>query len=194
MPHKASPRFGVSRTVVIEALPEDLPEDESYKMCSALPSDAQPRSAYDRALCRPGRSFALLGQQFVTTWISLSDGNGRYVDHLQLTITASGNTVTAARWEEGFRSGGAPPHSIPLSIHWEHNVVEDVASALGLLLGTAALALLILFVRTLQTSKGDGLANATREICDSVDDAEPARWQGNSRRHDEGAVNSRKYM
>lgn len=33
VPHKASPRFGVSRTVIIEALPEDLPEDESYKMC-----------------------------------------------------------------------------------------------------------------------------------------------------------------
>ena len=33
VPHKASPRFGVSRMVIIEALPEDLPEDESYKMC-----------------------------------------------------------------------------------------------------------------------------------------------------------------
>lgn len=173
VPHKASPRFGVSRTVFIEALPEDLPEDESYKI-----------------------SFALLGQQFVTPWIALSDGNGRYVDHLQLTLTASGNTVTAVWWEEVFRSGGAPPHSIPLSIHWEHSMEEDAASALGFLFGTAALALFFLLCRTLQKSQGDDLAGAARAISsDVVDEDEPTRsWQVNSSRLNEGIVNSRKYL
>ena len=33
VPHKATPRFGVAHTVTIEALPEDLPDDEPYKMC-----------------------------------------------------------------------------------------------------------------------------------------------------------------
>ena len=107
---------------------------------------------------RPGRSFALLGQQFVTQWIALSDGDGRYVDHLKLTLTASGSTVTAARWEEVFRSGGAPPHSIPLSIHWEHSLEEDAASALDLLLGSAALALFCLLWRTLQMKMREELA------------------------------------
>ena len=43
VPHKASPRFGVSRTVIIEALPEDLPEDESYKMCGAASPSRTPQ-------------------------------------------------------------------------------------------------------------------------------------------------------
>ena len=143
----------------------------------------------------PGRSFDLLGQQFVTPWIALSDGNGRYVDHLKLTITASGSTVTAARWEEEFRSGGAPPHSIPLSIHWEHSMEEDAASALDLLLGTAALALFVLLCRTLQKSQGDDLASAARAISSDTVDDEPSRsWQVTSGRLNEGIVNSRKYM
>ena len=139
---------------------------------------------------RPGRSFALLGQQFVTQWIALSDGDGRYVDHLKLTLTASGSTVTAARWEEVFRSGGAPPHSIPLSIHWEHSLEEDAASALDLLLGSAALALFCLLWRTLQKSHADDLDSAARAISSDMIDDEPSRsWQVN-----EGIANSRKYL
>ena len=139
---------------------------------------------------RPGRSFALLGQQFVTQWIALSDGDGRYVDHLKLTLTASGSTVTAARWEEVFRSGGAPPHSIPLSIHWEHSLEEDAASALDLLLGSAALALFCLLWRTLQKSQADDLDSAARAILSDMIDDEPSRsWQVN-----EGIANSRKYL
>ena len=139
---------------------------------------------------RPGRSFALLGQQFVTQWIALSDGDGRYVDHLKLTLTASGSTVTAARWEEVFRSGGAPPHSIPLSIHWEHSLEQDAASALDLLLGSAALALFCLLWRTLQKSHADDLDSAARAISSDMIDDEPSRsWQVN-----EGIANSRKYL
>ena len=102
----------------------------------------------------PGRSFDLLGQQFVTPWIALSDGNGRYVDHLKLTITASGSTVTAARWEEEFRSGGAPPHSIPLSVHWEHD--REKGALLGLSLGAAGLALFMLLTFAFQCQEGKG--------------------------------------
>ena len=139
---------------------------------------------------RPGRSFALLGQQFVTQWIALSDGDGRYVDHLKLTLTASGSTVTAARWEEVFRSGGAPPHSIPLSIHWEHSLEEDAASALDLLLGSAALALFCLLWRTLQKSQADDIDSAAHAISSDMIDDEPSRsWQVN-----EGIANSRKYL
>ena len=144
---------------------------------------------------RPGRSFALLGQQFVTQWIALSDGDGRYVDHLKLTLTASGSTVTAARWEEVFRSGGAPPHSIPLSIHWEHSLEEDAASALDLLLGSAALALFCLLWRTLQKSQADDLGSAARAISSDMIADEPSRsWQVSSGRLNEGIANSRKYL
>ena len=144
---------------------------------------------------RPGRSFALLGQQFVTQWIALSDGDGRYVDHLKLTLTASGSTVTAARWEEVFRSGGAPPHSIPLSIHWEHSLEEDAASALDLLLGSAALALFCLLWRTLQKSQAVDIDSAARAISSDMIDDEPSRsWQVTSGRLNEGIANSRKYL
>ena len=144
---------------------------------------------------RPGRSFALLGQQFVTQWIALSDGDGRYVDHLKLTLTASGSTVTAARWEEVFRSGGAPPHSIPLSIHWEHSLEEDAASALDLLLGSAALALFCLLWRTLQKSQADDIDSAARAISSDMIADEPSRsWQVTSGRLNEGIANSRKYL
>lgn len=199
MPHEASPRFGVSRTVIIEALPEDLPEDESYKMCGIASPSRTPRRPCPALLtvprAHPGRSFALLGQQYVTQWIALSDGGGRYVDHLTLTLTASGSTVTAARWEEVFRSGGAPPHSIPLSVHWKHSMEEDAESALDLLLGTAALALFFLLCRTLQKSQGDDLARAAHAISSDTVGDEPSRsWQVTSGRLNEGMVNSRKYM
>ena len=36
VPNEASPRFGVSRMVIIEALPEDLPEDVPYQMCGVV--------------------------------------------------------------------------------------------------------------------------------------------------------------
>ena len=144
---------------------------------------------------RPGRSFALLGQQFVTQWIALSDGDGRYVDHLKLTLTASGSTVTAARGEEVFRSGGAPPHSIPLSIHWEHSLEQDAASALDLLLGSAALALFCLLWRTLQKSQADDIDSAARAISSDMIADEPSRsWQVSSGRLNEGIANSRKYL
>ena len=126
----------------------------------------------------------------MTQWIALSDGDGRYVDHLKLTLTASGSTVTAARWEEVFRSGGAPPHSIPLSIHWEHSLEEDAASALDLLLGSAPLALFCLLWRTLQKSQADDIDSAARAISSDMIDDEPSRsWQVN-----EGIANSRKYL
>ena len=127
-----------------------------------------------------GRSFALLGQQFVTPWIALSDGSGRYCDHLQLTLTASGNTVTAARWDEAYRRGGAPPHSIQLTIAWEHSVEEDTASALGLLLGTAALSTLILLARVIQRSASDDDWSASTVAAATSRSDEPAAWQGGS--------------
>ena len=138
VPHSASPRFFESRTMFVDALPEDVPEDEPYKV-----------------------AFALLSQQFETPWMTISDGAGRFLDHLRLTITASGNTVTAVRWEEEHRTGGSPPHSVPIHVTWEHALHEDAASALGLLLGLVALALLVLMCRTVQKSaRDDGWAAA----------------------------------
>ena len=72
---------------------------------------------------------------------------------------------------------------------------EDAASALDLLLGTAALALFVLLCRTLQKSQGDDLASAARAISSDVVDDGPSRsWQVTSGRLNEGIVNSRKYM
>ena len=122
----------------------------------------------------------MLGQQFVTPWIALSDGIGRYCDHLQLTLTASGNTVTAARWDEAYRRGGAPPHSIQLTIAWEHSVEEDTASALGFLLGTAALSTLILLARVIQRSASDDDWSASTVAAATSRSDEPAAWQGGS--------------
>ncbi len=75
VPHRIAPRFGVDRTVLLEALPADHPDTEPYKV-----------------------SLALLGLEFTTPWITLSDGSGRYLERLDLSrsLNCSGPNAGAA--------------------------------------------------------------------------------------------------
>ena len=60
------------------------------------------------------RSLALHGMQLVTPWITLADGQGRFLSHLELQLTASGDALTAVRWE-GQYVDEHPPDQI--SVH-----------------------------------------------------------------------------
>ena len=102
-----SPRFGIDRTVELDGVPHDLPPNEAFKV-----------------------SFALLSLQVTTPWITVSTGTGRYLSHLELGLTASGDSVTAVRWSGEYldeHDDSGPPQHIGLRLVWD---VEQVAAAL----------------------------------------------------------------
>ena len=127
VPHRIAPRFGVDRTVLLEALPADHPDTEPYKV-----------------------SLALLGLEFTTPWITLSDGSGRYLERLDLRLTSSGDTLSAMSYtEEHVEAGGefAPPLHISLHYTWGVADEHDLGAALTLLfvVATAAVGALVAF-------------------------------------------------
>ena len=82
-------------------------------------------------------SLALHGLQFVTPWITVADGKGRYLSHLELLLTASGDALTAVRWETQYQEQYPPDH-ISMQTTWEHALEHDLSSALTLLFLVAA--------------------------------------------------------
>ena len=77
-------------------------------------------------------SLALHGLQFVTPWITVADGKGRFLSHLELQLTAAGDALTAVRWETEYVDE-APPNHISVHTKWEHALEHDLSSALTLL-------------------------------------------------------------
>jgi hypothetical protein len=96
---------------------------------------AKPRnnySAVSHARSLYHSSLALHGLQFVTPWITVADGKGRFLSHLELQLTAAGDALTAVRWETEYVDE-APPNHISVHTKWEHALEHDLSSALTLL-------------------------------------------------------------
>lgn len=83
------------------------------------------------------------GLQFTTPWITLADGKGRYLSKLTLSLTASGDVISAMRWETQYVDEEPPPF-VTIGTVWEHAIEDDLATALGVLffIATALVALL----------------------------------------------------
>ena len=119
VPHGVAPRFLAESSVLISALPEDAVAAEPFKL-----------------------SFAFDGLQQVTPWITVSDGKGRFLSHLTLSLTAAGDALTAVRWQAAYIDGEVPPEHVHLKTVWEDAIEHDLSVALQVLfLVAAALAL-----------------------------------------------------
>ena len=94
-----------------------------------------------------GSSLALQGLQLTTPWITVADGKGRFLSHLTLSLTASGGTLSAMRWDTLYVDEEPPPHII-IGTVWDHAIEEDLATALGVLYVVAAALVLALAWRT----------------------------------------------
>ena len=132
LPVASQPHFLRDRTTRIEHVPNGLVEP--YKI-----------------------SLALSGLQFVTPWITVSDGSGRFLSHLELRLTASGNDISALRWEMQYVDEEPPPH-ITVRTVWEEALEHDLGGALGLVFAVAALASIVVLWLTCARDSESALA------------------------------------
>ena len=116
MPHRHTPRFLKNGHAILDVTPGTA-STEPLKL-----------------------ALALHGLQFVTPWITVADGKGRYLSHLTLLLTASGDALTAVRWETQYVYGQntGPPDHITMQTTWDHALEHDLSSALTLLFLVAA--------------------------------------------------------
>ena len=147
VPTKLAPRFLREKTVTLKHVPADHPAHEPYKM-----------------------SLAVDGLRHTTPWITVADGRGRFLSHIELQLTAAGDTVSAVRSDlrsvsrrtslnrhphhispsaaythARYVDDDLPAH-ITLRMVWMDATEHDVASALGgLFFGGAAIAMLVLW-------------------------------------------------
>lgn len=110
VPHHALPKFLRDSTTSLEALPADAPANEPFKI-----------------------SLALHGLQHVTTWITVSDGDHRFLDRLEVQLTAWGEHIEAVQWETQYVEGDVPPERIKLHWVWHEELEHDLAFALRVL-------------------------------------------------------------
>jgi hypothetical protein len=89
------------------------------------------------------RSLALDGLHHTTSWITLADGKGRFLSDLELQLTATGDAVTAFRWEAQYVDTQPPPYISVRSV-WSLSVEWALGEALGLLFLVVVLVLLLL--------------------------------------------------
>lgn len=100
LPHALTPRFLVDRTVLLDQIPamlNGLVNDEPFKM-----------------------SLALLGLEFTTPWITVADGNGLFLSHLELQLTAAGSSLASLRWSGVYQTEEPPAH-IELRLRWDQS-------------------------------------------------------------------------
>ena len=119
VPHRISPRFLTDHDSILDVALTDV-ADEPLKV-----------------------ALALHGLDFVTTWITVADGKGKFLSHLELLLTASGDALTGVRWETEYVDDEPPAH---VSVHtaWNHEADADLDSALNALFYISALITILL--------------------------------------------------
>ena len=142
-----------------------------------------------------GSSLALHGLQFVTPWITVADGKGKFLSHLELQLTASGDALTSVRWETEYVEETPPAH-ISMHTTWAHALEHDLDSALTFLFAASACITLALLYRVV--SKHGHLLSAWvadvfgegELVAEDADDGHRAR-QGDGRAHHHARTDSR---
>jgi len=147
VPHRSMPRFlqDTDSTLVLPA--SVIGSGEPFKM-----------------------QLALHGLQLATPWITLSDGQGRFLSHLDLFLRASGDSIAAVHCEMQFvdESAGAPEH-ITLHTTWDRTLTLELSAALGALLLLSGAMAVALAWHTCQRHGGSALA----KVLDEPDVDEP---------------------
>jgi hypothetical protein len=133
VPHRIA-RFLTDTTSSMEGIPTDAPSDEPFKI-----------------------SLALHGVQHTTPWITIADGNGHFLSHLQLLLTASGDSLTGVRWETQYAALEPPAH-ITVTTVWDEALEHDLALALGVLFLIGACILIVTIYITCCRHGGFALA------------------------------------
>ena len=142
VPHRAMPRFLTDGRTTLDIPTMDAAEREAFKI-----------------------SIALHGLQFITPWITVADGNGRFLSHLELLLTASGDALSAVRWETEYVDEEPPAH-VTVHTTWEDALEHDLESALGLLFVVAA-CLVAYLVRA--TCRKHGASTLAKLFADDAD-------------------------
>ena len=131
VPYRTTPRFLTDTTVKFVALPADLPAHEPFKI-----------------------SLALNGMEHVTSWITISDGEGRFLSTLELQLTALAGSISDVRWDAQYSEGEMPPERIILHTVWDEAFEHDFSTALSMLLLLSALLVCYLAYATCSRHEG----------------------------------------
>lgn len=119
--HGSVPQFGFDRTVQWDPFSgaKDYKSDQEFKLQCSFADD-----------------------QFLTSWITLTDGRGHYLNFIKIIFLYSGNIVTGIRWEPQYHAqfhDGSRPEHIYIRYAWDHVHETDVAAGLNLLVVFSAL-------------------------------------------------------
>lgn len=157
LPRASQPRFLRDRTTTLEHVQADL-QGETHKL-----------------------SIAIHGLRFVTPWIVVADGRGRFLSHLELRLTALGNDLSAMRILDAHYVDERPEH-IAVRTVWEQANENDLASALALTFAAAALLATVLLCWTCTRHGSPAFAMLLDEK-EAPRRAQLQQQQQNTRRH-----------
>ena len=157
LPSASQPRFLRDRTTTLEHVQADL-EGETHKL-----------------------SIAIHGLRFVTPWIVVADGKGRFLSHLELRLTALGNDLSAMRILDAQYVDNERPEHIAVRTVWEQANENDLASALALTFAAAALLATVLLCWTCTRHGSPAFAMLMDEGQEAPRRAQ--QQQQNTRRH-----------
>lgn len=153
-----------------------------------LPSASQPRFLRDRTTTLEHvqaethkLSIAIHGLRFVTPWIVVADGKGRFLSHLELRLTALGNDLSAMRILDAQYVDNERPEHIAVRTVWEQANENDLASALALTFAAAALLATVLLCWTCTRHGSPAFAMLMDEEQEAPRRAQ--QQQQNTRRH-----------
>ena len=125
VPSRSRPHFLCDRSSSLEfetaALQHDHAEGEPYKLALALD-----------------------GLNHVTPWVTIADGKGRFLAHLELTLTALGDEISSMRWATQYVDE-EPPSYIVVRTVWMHDKEIDEGLAFTVMFGFSAIITIGLF-------------------------------------------------
>jgi len=153
VPHRASPIFLTDRESILDVTALDVEDGEPFKV-----------------------SLAFEHQEITTPWIAVADGKGRYLSHLELFLTAEGDSLAGYGLSRVLWRGEyvemEPPERVTMRTQWEHHKEIDLELALTMLFTVTAI---ITYGICFYTCKKHG-AGAYAELFGDAED-EPAHAQ-----------------
>ncbi len=99
---KHSPKFGFDKTVKLPALdPDEYSSDQPYKMYVGenIYWEWSPLSLLLFLLLFHHSAFSAADGQYITPWITVSDGFGTYLQFVEFTFVYSGNDIIEMKWK-----------------------------------------------------------------------------------------------
>jgi len=111
-----TPRFGMDRTVKLHAM-----------------SSSKTYSAFEEFKI----SFAFDHENFLTSWITITDGKGHFLNYIEIDFIYAGDHIQSVKWQAVYYEDehkGDRSDYVFIRYHWKELVESDAATGLNVLL------------------------------------------------------------